>query len=167
MIFDTTRNVQINTEDGFDGLIQAQRVLWSKRILQMWLGLYIAFWGFLTIALSAENDLLGTGLLVLALSFVASFVITLLFIVPHMTISRFHQKQVTPDEILLAVAFGMGLLLIIPACLYLELGVSVLLAFVLALFQGLVLMSRYSGFKEKLTGGSEPRIFPTNTPALD
>ncbi len=165
MILDSRKNPAPNPDDGFDGPIQAQRKLWSKRILQLWLGSYVTLWGLLTIALTAENDLLGTGLLVLAISFVASFAFTLLFMIPHMTISRFQEKQVAPDEILLAVAFGMGLLLIIPACLYLELGTSVLLACILALFQGLILMSRYSAFKEKLTGGQAPQIFPNTTPA--
>ncbi len=170
MIFDSRKNEtktvgSVGNEDGFDGPIQRQRAIWSKRILKLWLSLYLTFWGFLTIALTAENDPLGTAMLALVLAFVGSFAVTLLFIIPHMTLSRFHKKQVTPDEILLAAAFGMGTLFVIPACLYFELGSSVMLASTLALFQGLILMSRYSSFKEQLTGGVTPQIFPNVDPS--
>ena len=154
------QTISAEREDGFDGSIRAQRVIWSKRALKLWLTLYLTFWGLLTITLSAGNDLLGTSLLAFVLAFVGSFIFTLLFMIPHMTIARFQEKQVTPDEILLAVVFGMGVLVIIPGCLYLDFGYSVMLATILALFQGLILMSRYSEFKEKLTDGKQTELFP-------
>jgi len=145
------QTIPAEREDGFDGSIREQRIIWSKRTLKLWLTLYLTFWGLLTITLGAGNDLLGTSVLALVVAFVGSFILTLLFMIPHMTIARFYEKQVTPDEILLAVTFGMGILLIIPGCLSFEFGYSVMLASILALFQGLILMSRYSQFREKLT----------------